>query len=102
MSDIHDFYEFGDELGQWVDSLRVSELWTQLTSFHRGEFSVVIRGTHKETGEPCAIKCIEKHDVDTSRLQTEVDILTQVEHPHIIYLKEVFDTPDTLYLVMEL
>jgi len=40
--------------------------------------------------------------VDTSRLQTEVDILTQVEHPHIIYLKEVFDTPDTLYLVMEL
>jgi len=61
-----------------------------------------VRGVHKETGESYAIKCIEKHDVDTSRLQTEVDILTQVEHPHIISLEEVFDTPDTLYLVMEL
>ena len=68
----------------------------------RGEFAVVVRGVHKETGESYAIKCIEKHDVDTSRLQTEVDILTQVEHPHIISLEEVFDTPDTLYLVMEL
>mmetsp|Transcript_24109 Transcript_24109/g.41198 ORF Transcript_24109/g.41198 Transcript_24109/m.41198 type:complete len:289 (-) Transcript_24109:145-1011(-) len=80
---LRDFYELHEELGQ-------------------GEFSVVIRGTHKETGEEYAIKCIEKHDVDTSRLQTEVDILTQVSHPHIISLKEVFDTPDTLYLVMEL
>merc|ERR1712000_656975 len=33
---------------------------------------------------------------------TEVDILTQVDHPNIISLEEVFDTPDTLYLVMEL
>ena len=74
-----------------------------LTYFYkRGEFSVVVRGVHKETGEEYAIKCIEKHDVDTSRLQTEVDILTQVDHPNIISLREVFDTPDTLYLVMEL
>jgi len=83
MTDIRDVYEFAQELGQ-------------------GEFSVVIKGVHKETGEDFAIKCIEKHDVDTTRLQTEVDILTQVEHPHIISLKEVYDTPDTLYLVMEL
>jgi len=62
----------------------------------------VVRGVHKETGEEFAIKCIEKHEVDTSRLDTEVEILTQVDHPHIISLKEVFDSPDTLYLVIEL
>jgi len=83
MASVRDIYEFKEELGQ-------------------GEFAVVMRAVHKETGQEYAIKCIEKHDVDTSRLQTEVDILTQVEHPHIISLEEVFDTPDTLYLVMEL
>jgi calcium/calmodulin-dependent protein kinase I len=61
-----------------------------------------VRGVHKATGEEYAIKCIEKHECDTSRLETEVEILQQVEHPNIISLKEVFDTKDTLYLVMEL
>jgi len=32
----------------------------------------------------------------------EVDILKKVNHPNIIALKELFDTPDKLYLVMEL
>ena len=32
----------------------------------------------------------------------EVDILKKVNHPNIIALKELFDTPEKLYLVMEL
>jgi len=81
--DINDFYELGEELG-------------------RGEFSTVVLGRKKDTGEEFAIKCIEKHEVDTDRLETEVEILKAVEHPHIISLEEFFDTPETLYLVMEL
>lgn len=59
-------------------------------------------GQKKDTGDYFAIKCIEKHEVDTDRLETEVEILKAVEHPHIISLEEFFDTPETLYLVMEL
>lgn len=80
---IFDVYDFKGELG-------------------RGEFSKVVKAVHKETGEEWAVKCIEKHEIDSSRLATEVDILRKVDHPHIIQLKEFFDTPDTLYLVMEL
>jgi len=35
-------------------------------------------------------------------LKMEVDILKKVNHANIIALKELFDTPDKLYLVMEL
>jgi len=35
-------------------------------------------------------------------LQIEVDILRQVHHPNIIELKEMFETPTHIYLVMEL
>ena len=34
-----------------------------LCSCVRGEFSTVVKGKHKETGEEWAIKCIEKHQV---------------------------------------
>jgi len=82
-NDIHEYYEFCEELGS-------------------GEFSTVIRGIEKSTRDEYAIKCIEKHQVDTSRLETEITILKLVDHPHIISLKQYFDTPTTLYLVMEL
>lgn len=59
-------------------------------------------GVHKKTGEKFAIKVIEKNEMDTSRLETEVNILKKVQHPNIIHLKEFFDTPKKLYLVMEL
>lgn len=62
----------------------------------------MVLGQKKDSGDYFAIKCIEKHEVDTDRLETEVEILKAVEHPHIISLEEFFDTPETLYLVMEL
>lgn len=83
MASIKDKYEFLEELG-------------------RGEFSTVYKGKDRETGELYAIKCIEKHELDTTRLDTEVEILKSVDHPHIISLREYFDTPDSLYLVVEL
>eukprot|EP01116_Phalansterium_solitarium_P005805 TRINITY_DN178_c0_g1_i2.p1 TRINITY_DN178_c0_g1~~TRINITY_DN178_c0_g1_i2.p1 ORF type:complete len:259 (-),score=68.20 TRINITY_DN178_c0_g1_i2:443-1219(-) len=35
-------------------------------------------------------------------IQTEIDILRRVRHPFIISLKEMFETPTHIYLVMEL
>jgi len=81
---VADDYEFGETLGT-------------------GNFSKVILGTHKRTGEKFAIKVIERKEVDGSRLKTEVEIMKKVNHPNIISLKEVYDSdPTKLYLVMEL
>ncbi len=75
-----------------------------LSCFHSGTFSTVRKGTNKKTGEEYAIKIIDKRAVGdkTEMIQTEIDILRRVRHPYIISLKEMFETPTTIYLVMEL
>ena len=35
-------------------------------------------------------------------MQSEVDILSQLDHPNVVKLYEIFDEGDCLYLVMEL
>jgi len=69
-----------------------------------GAFSVVRMASHKETGEKYAVKIIRKKDIgaDISRLQTEIEILQQVSHPNIIFLKELFETPEIVAIVTEL
>lgn len=85
-----------------ADIEKVYELKTELG---RGAFSIVYLATHKATGQQYAVKVINKKDLGKDyekNLKMEVDILKKVNHPNIIALKELFDTPDKLYLVMEL
>lgn len=39
---------------------------------------------------------------DEIALQTEVEILSQLDHPNVVKLYEIFDEKDFLYLVLEL
>jgi calcium/calmodulin-dependent protein kinase I len=39
---------------------------------------------------------------DEIALQTEVDILSQIDHPNVVKLYEIFDEKDCMYLVLEL
>lgn len=71
----------------------------------RGAFSVVKLGTSKTTGEKVAIKCISKAEIDAKELallEREIDIMRKLKHPHIISLLDVIDTPQTLYLVLQM
>jgi len=75
------------------------------TELGRGAFSIVYLATQKASGQQYAVKVINKKDLGKDyekNLKMEVDILKKVNHPNIIALKELFDTPDKLYLVMEL
>eukprot|EP01098_Paradermamoeba_levis_P005391 TRINITY_DN2274_c0_g1_i1.p1 TRINITY_DN2274_c0_g1~~TRINITY_DN2274_c0_g1_i1.p1 ORF type:complete len:432 (+),score=111.84 TRINITY_DN2274_c0_g1_i1:171-1466(+) len=70
-----------------------------------GGYSIVWKAIHNATGLPVAVKEIEKSKYSESafkHLQREVLILKQIEHPSIIKLYEVFDSPAKIYLVMEL
>ena len=72
---ISDFYKLENELG-------------------RGSFAVVHAGVHKETGERVAIKIFDKSALDEDdeiALQSEVDILSQLDHPNAVKLIEIFD-----------
>lgn len=70
----------------------------------RGAFSVVKEGIRKANNKKYAIKCISKKLIDKKELallEREIDIMKKLQHPNIIQLMEVIDTPETLYLVLE-
>ncbi|KAJ3446604.1 serine/threonine-protein kinase fhke-related [Anaeramoeba flamelloides] len=76
-----------------------------------GGYGKVVLATHKETQETVAIKSIPKgkfYDPKQEGWQSqkvkyvnEINVLKDLRHPNIIELKEVFDTEDELFLVME-
>lgn len=85
--DIATMYTLGDELG-------------------RGRFSVVQAATHKKEGARYAVKVVENDSLgdeeNLEALETEIKILRQLSHPHVVNLKEVVTTKDNTYIVMEL
>lgn len=83
----------------------IDKLYELKTELGRGAFSIVYLATQRATGQQYAVKVINKKDLGKDyekNLKMEVDILKKVNHPNIIALKELFDTPDKLYLIMEL
>ena len=80
-----DFYKVGSILGE-------------------GAFGVVRLVTCKSDHSKWAVKVIDKRKVDPGdhSLQTEIDILCRVKQPNCICLREWFDEPTRVLLVMEL
>lgn len=70
-----------------------------------GSFAVVRKAMRKSTGEEVAVKIIDKNNLesdDQMALESEVEILSQIDHPNIVKLFEVFDDKTKFYMVMEL
>ncbi|KAI9193352.1 serine/threonine-protein kinase MARK1-like protein [Polychytrium aggregatum] len=73
-------------------------------SVGEGNFAKVKLATHTLTGEKVAVKIIDKGKLDkitAKKLFREVRIMKLLNHPHIVRLYEVIDTPKELYLIME-
>ncbi|XP_060057246.1 calcium/calmodulin-dependent protein kinase type IV isoform X1 [Erinaceus europaeus] len=91
---LNDFFEVESELG-------------------RGATSIVYRCKQKGTQKPYALKVLKKtdmspreelqaHRVDKKIVRTEIGVLLRLSHPNIIKLKEIFETPTEISLVLEL
>ncbi|GFE54399.1 calcium dependent kinase CDPK7 [Babesia ovis] len=101
-----------EEREEWVEALSKAMHQQSLMQLYHireqlgyGKFSVVYRGVHKETGEEYAIKVVDKTQISCQErelLRSEIAILRLLRHQHVIYLKEVSDMHDSLYIVMEL
>ena len=52
-----------------------------------------------------AVKILEKCKIadvaDVERVSREIHILKIVQHPHVVQLYEIIETPKKLYLIME-
>ncbi|MEE6459803.1 hypothetical protein FKM82_000743, partial [Ascaphus truei] len=66
-----------------------------------GATSVVYRCRQKGTQRPYAVKMLKK-TVDKKIIRTEIGVLLRLSHPNIIKLKEIFETPTEISLVLEL
>uniref|UniRef100_A0A8C8YZF1 Serine/threonine-protein kinase n=1 Tax=Prolemur simus TaxID=1328070 RepID=A0A8C8YZF1_PROSS len=69
-----------------------------------GQFGVVYGGKHRKTGRDVAVKVIDKLRFPTkqeSQLRNEVAILQSLQHPGIVNLECMFETPEKVFVVME-
>ena len=84
---IKEFYHFENQIGQGINQ--------------------VVSGVSHETGEEVAIKIIPLKDAteeDMEYLFKEIQILSEVDHPNIVKLIEVFESSEDkmFYVVSEL
>ncbi|XP_052792506.1 calcium/calmodulin-dependent protein kinase type IV-like isoform X2 [Mya arenaria] len=77
-----DYYELGKELGS-------------------GATSKVYKCNAKGSDQAWAVKVINKK-VDRKVVKTEVGILLKISHVNVIRMKEIFETPTQILLVLEL
>jgi serine/threonine protein kinase len=78
---------------------------TPLPHTRSGSFAVVKKATCRKDNTEWAVKCIDKGKLDKEdeeALRVEVEILEKVDHPNIVKMRQVFDTPKVFYMVMEL
>lgn len=69
-----------------------------------GQFGIVYGGILKKTHRPVAIKVIDKLRFPTkqeAQLKNEVAILQNLQHPGVVNLERMFETPERIFVVME-
>ena len=76
-------------------------------SLGKGGFAQVFQCMHLETKKQYAMKMIRKdHAAKDKQLQRlmeqELEILTDIDYPHIVRLVEMFEDDVNFYVVMEL
>lgn len=81
--DPSDIFELGDKLGE-------------------GTYGYVRKAIHKMTRVPRAIKTVPKVLLEDSGLWQEIEIMRELDHPHIMKLFATFEDHENLYIISEL
>jgi len=97
---------------EWVRCLQIAAATISIHKHYKigktlgkGHFSVVHLGTHIETGDECAIKLVDKSDIDAREkmsLRNEIAMMQLVNHPCIIRMLDVYEDQKRIYMVMQL
>ncbi|XP_067105886.1 calcium/calmodulin-dependent protein kinase type IV [Osmerus mordax] len=88
----------------WIDGSKketLADYYEVESELGRGATSVVCRCRQKGTQKTYAVKTLKK-TVDKKIVRTEIGVLLRLSHPNIIKLKEIFETPSEISLVLEL
>lgn len=67
-----------------------------------GTFGSVSRAHHRKTGQEHAVKTMPKHLISVDTLLSEIDIMRQLDHPHIIRLYQTFQDQNSIHYSCEM
>lgn len=84
-SDIFDFYEFKDKLGE-------------------GQYGVVYKAVHKSNGAEFAVKTAKKIKMQAEQIEfqrKEIETLKVAQHPNIVRLQDIFEDDKFFFIVLE-
>lgn len=72
----------------------------------QGVAGIVRKVKHRATGVYFACKCLDTGLIDSEeamqQLRNEVSIMCQLDHPNIVRIEEVYQSPDRLFIIQEL
>ncbi|EAN31870.1 Protein kinase domain protein [Theileria parva strain Muguga] len=100
-----DFLDWVEVLTHAMKQQTIANKYEICEALGQGKFSVVYRGVSRKTGVEYAVKIIDKNKIthqERELLRSEISILKLLKHNNVIYLKEIIDMKDTLYIIMEL
>jgi serine/threonine protein kinase len=84
---------------------KLKQRFTVIRKLGKGTYGKVQLAINKETGQEVAIKTIKKTKIDNEqdleRVRREIQIMSSIEHPHIIHIYEVFENKDKIVLIMQ-
>ncbi|KAJ8012874.1 hypothetical protein DPEC_G00047410 [Dallia pectoralis] len=84
----------------WKDNFEST--FTEICEIGRGRFSVVRKCLNKATKKEVAVKSIAKKMQKKEQVAHEADILRHVQHPQLVVLTDIYESPASLMLVFEL
>lgn len=78
--------------------------YTRIERIGSGSFAKVYQGIHNKRRSFVAIKSVDLHRLNPrlrDNLRSEIDILKNIRHPHIVALIDCEETPTHMHLIME-
>lgn len=80
----------------------VYHFYSQMSLLGQGHFGKVYKVQHKETGMIRVLKVISKKKIEGEpKLLEETHLMSQLDHPNIVKVMEMFSDKDHYYLVSE-
>jgi len=97
------------EWSSWQRTLRAAAVNYMEDNYKVGEligigtYGEVREATRISDGERCAVKILERglDKKELELLRREMEVMRTLDHPSIVRTYDVFDTDDTIYIVME-
>ena len=94
--------KFGRGLFVGKNNRSLRDSYECIKQLGKGGYGKVYQVKNKISGKLFACKKLSKLDIkNLEKFQREIEILMKTDHPNIIKLYEIFESPNSLYLIME-